>query len=137
MAWIPSHREFYRMVNYSNCGMSILKNPIFISLFSLAVLVHLTKLFGFSLPNSLAFYLNDLLCMPIVLSLCLAAVRWLKKDGHIYIPWVAIILITLYYSFHFEWLLPKFMSRYTADLIDVGLYFVGALLFYVFQKRLF
>jgi len=125
------------MVNYSNCGMSILKNPIFISLFSLAVLVHLTKLFGFSLPNSLAFYLNDLLCMPIVLSLCLAAVRWLKKDGHIYIPWVAIILITLYYSFHFEWLLPKFMSRYTADLIDVGLYFVGALLFYVFQKRLF
>ncbi|WP_370390466.1 hypothetical protein [uncultured Winogradskyella sp.] len=117
--------------------MSILKNPIFISLFSLAVLVHLTKLFGFSLPNSLAFYLNDLLCMPIVLSLCLAAVRWLKKDGHIYIPWVAIILITLYYSFHFEWLLPKFMSRYTADLIDVGLYFVGALLFYVFQKRLF
>lgn len=137
MARIPRHREFYRLVNYSHCRMSILKNPVFISLFSIAALVHLTKSFGFSLPNSVAFYLNDLLCMPIVLSLCLAAMRWLKKDQHIYMPWMAIILITLYYSFHFEWLLPRFMARYTADLTDVGLYFVGAIMFYVFQKWLF
>jgi len=75
--------------------------------------------------------------MPIILSLSLAAIRYLKKEDLLYIPPLAIFLITAYYSFHFEWLLPRFNVRYTSDWVDVLLYGIGSGLFYFFQKRLF
>ncbi len=117
--------------------MKILKHPVFITLLSVALIVYLENLLGFAMPRLISHYLNDLLCMPIVLSVCLALIRHLKKDDTIYVPLIIIVLITLYYSFHFEWLLPQFYIRYTADSIDVVLYSIGALMFYIFQKKLF
>lgn len=117
--------------------MKIVKHPIFILLIVVASVVYLAKLFDLKLPNFISFYLNDLLCMPIVFSLCLEAIRALKKDNSLYVPIGAIVVVTLYYVFHFEWLLPKFHARYTADVIDVELYVIGAFLFFRFQKRLF
>lgn len=117
--------------------MKILKHPIFILLVILASIVYTSNLLDWKLPHFIKFYLNDFLCMPIVLSICLASIRYLKNDNTIYVPIGVIIIITLYFSLHFEWLLPKFHERYTADFIDIGLYFLGALLFYKFQKYLF
>lgn len=117
--------------------MRILKHPVFIAISVLAVLIYLLKLLAFPMPKIISFYANDLLCMPIVLSICLALIRILKKDETLYVPLGIIGSITAYYAFHFEWLLPKFHHRYTADWIDVGLYIMGAFLFSKFQKRLF
>jgi len=117
--------------------MNIIKHPAFVFIIIVAAIIYAAKLMNVTLPKWTSFYLNDLLCMPIVLSLSLAAIRYLKKDDLLYIPPLAIILITAYYSFHFEWLLPQFNSRYTSDWIDVLLYVSGAGVFYAFQKRLF
>ena len=117
--------------------MRIIKHPVVITLVALASFVYLASLLGIRLPHLISFYLNDLLCMPVVLSICLALIRHFKKDETLYVPLGIIGMVTAYYAFHFEWLLPQFHDRYTADWMDVGLYSVGAFLFYKFQKRLF
>jgi len=75
--------------------------------------------------------------MPIVFSMSLAILRFIKKTNTIYVPLSIILIMTTYYAIYFEWLMPKLNTRYTGDLIDVFLCFLGAFLFYVFQKRLF
>lgn len=75
--------------------------------------------------------------MPIVLSLCLAVSRVIKKTETLYVPLVVVLLLTTYFSLHFEWLMPQISTRYTGDFIDVSLYYLGALLFYNLQKKLF
>ena len=47
-----------------------------------------------------------------------------------------IIVMTLYYSVIFEFILPKFSLKYTADYYDVLCYGIGAILFYYHQKKL-
>lgn len=117
--------------------MSIVKHPLYIFLSVIAIIVYWCKMAGVSLPNWIYFYLSDLLCMPLVFSTCLAIVRVLKKNNTIYVPFGAIIALTVYYSVYFECFLPQYNQRYTADIIDVALYFLGAILFYSYQKHLF
>jgi hypothetical protein len=75
--------------------------------------------------------------MPIVLSLCLAVSRAMQKTDTLYVPPIVVIILTTYFTLHFEWLMPQISIRYTADIIDISLYYLGALLFYNFQKKLF
>lgn len=117
--------------------MKILKSPILLLLCSIALLVYLARWTDISLPSWISLYLNDILCMPIILSLSLAIVRIIKKEPFVYAPTPAIIGLAFFYTVYFEWYLPKINERYTGDLIDVGLYFIGATLFFLFQKRLF
>ncbi len=117
--------------------MKILKNHIFLILCFFAFLIYLANKFSLPLPNWVYFYVNDLLCMPIVLGLSLAILRFIKKTDSIYVPLGIILLMTAYYAFYFEWLMPQLHTRYTGDLIDVFLYFFGAILFFFFQKKLF
>ncbi len=79
-------------------------------------------------------YLNDLLCMPIILSICLKVVQVLKKDSSIRISLFSVLSLATFYSLYFEIILPLFMERYTADVYDVNLYFTGALLFFFLQE---
>lgn len=117
--------------------MSILKHPLFLTLSTLAIAIYLAKMGDVQLPQWIYFYFSDFLCMPVVLSVCLASVRIAKKNNTIFIPLGAIIGLTVYYAMYFEWLLPQYNPRYTADIVDVALYILGAGLFYGFQKRLY
>ncbi|MFD1615003.1 hypothetical protein [Gelatiniphilus marinus] len=117
--------------------MNILKHPIFIGVCTLALAIYLAKISHVNLPNWVFFYLSDLLCMPFVFSLCLVVVRLINKDNTLLIPLGPIIALTVFYAMYFEWLLPQYIARYTADIIDVFLYIAGAGLFYKFQKRLY
>lgn len=117
--------------------MKILKHPLFISVCLVALAIYFAKMYCVALPNWMRFYLNDLLCMPIVLSLCLATVRILKKDDTLFIPLWSAIGLTVCYVVYFEWFLPQYNSRYTADIIDVALYVMGSGLFYRFQKKIY
>ena len=90
---------------------------------------------GVLLPSIVRFYVNDFLIVPIVLFFCLKLIR--KINGSIKITFTIfqVLYISLFYSVIFEYWLPKFHPRYTADTIDVFLYFSGGLVFYILQKK--
>lgn len=117
--------------------MSILKNPLFIGIFALSLGIYLAKIIGLILPSWIHNYLSNVLCMPLVLSLCLVVVRMIHKNNSLFVPMGAVIGLTLYYALYFEWWLPQNNTRYTTDIIDVVLYIVGSALFYIFQKKIY
>ncbi|MDT0643008.1 hypothetical protein RM553_09235 [Zunongwangia sp. F363] len=71
--------------------------------------------------------------MPVVLGICLKTVQWLKQDKQLNLKILPILSLTVFYSLYFELLLPEIMSRYTADFLDVIMYFSGAVLFFLMQ----
>lgn len=117
--------------------MKILKHPVFYLSVLVASVIYSAQRLQLPLPDWMYFYVNDFLCMPIVLSLSLAILRRIKKTETLYVPLAVVLGLTTYFAIYFEWFMPQVNTRYTADIIDVVLYFVGALLFFSLQKRLF
>ncbi|MFK7832948.1 MAG: hypothetical protein AB8B52_06710 [Winogradskyella sp.] len=117
--------------------MTILKHPIVIVSVFLASILYTANRLELPLPNWVYFYVNDFLCMPIVLSLCLASLRLIKKTETLYVPLSVVLALTLYFALFFEILIPQINARYTFDVIDIVLYILGALLFFKYQKTLF
>lgn len=115
--------------------MKTISNPIAVSILVSGLLLYLAKLFQLNLPNWVHFYAADLLCMPIVLIVILALLRYFYSNQHFIIPISAIVSLTIYYALFFEWLLPKISQRYTADWLDVLMYAIGASAFYLLQKK--
>ncbi|AZQ58145.1 hypothetical protein EJ994_04730 [Maribacter sp. MJ134] len=116
------------------CGITYVKRFYFPVFVIIALVVYTLQRFSVALPSLINNYLNDLLCMPIVLKIAQLAVRYLKKDGSIQLPIALVGILALGYACYFEWFLPQFNSRYTADGIDVFLYFMGALFFVVVER---
>tara|TARA_R110000850_G_scaffold277058_1_gene421933 strand:- start:177674 stop:178039 length:366 start_codon:yes stop_codon:yes gene_type:complete len=114
--------------------MILLKKPLIIFMFAAALAVYLLQWRQVPLPSLINNYLNNLLCMPVVLTVCLALLQLIKKNYTLTIPIFVIASVTFYYSVYFEWYLPKVNTRYTADVIDVFLYILGAVIFYYLQK---
>ncbi|QDO93313.1 hypothetical protein FNB79_04775 [Formosa sediminum] len=117
--------------------MNILKHPVFIAGLVVASSIYSASILNLPLPNWITFYVNDALCMPLVLSICLIGVRLIKADQDRYLPLLPIVLLTLFYALVFERWLPKSNPRYTADWVDVALYCLGSLLFFIFQRKLY
>lgn len=117
--------------------MKIIKHPLFNCILLTAIIIYLAQKLHLPLPKWLYFYVNDFLCMPLVLSLCLAVLRVLLKKENLYVPFLVVLGLTSYFAFYFEWLMPQINTRYTSDIIDIVLYFSGAFLFFWFQKRIF
>ncbi|MFD2551665.1 hypothetical protein ACFSQP_07545 [Bizionia sediminis] len=117
--------------------MKILAQPVFYISIGIAASIYFAQRLNIPLPSWINNYVNDFLCMPIVLSISLAILRFIKKTEDLFVPLPVILGLTLYFSVYFEWFMPQVSARYTADFIDVGLYFIGALLFFRYQKRLF
>lgn len=99
-----------------------------------ALVIYITQRLNIALPSLIDNYVNDFLCVPIVLGGILFLTQWLKKDDNYRFSFTFIIFIASYYSFYFEYYLPKDNPRYTADWIDVLLYFSGALTFFFYKK---
>lgn len=97
--------------------------------------IYLAQQFEITLPKIVNNYVNDLLILPIVLTICLFILRWSRGDKSYTIPIGVIMYICAFYGFVFEYLLPKFHPRYTADFIDAFLYFLGGIVFYFLQKK--
>lgn len=109
-----------------------LRHPlVFVSI--LLFLVHqiIEKGFNYSIPISDA-YLDDLVCMPIILGLGTQIIQWIHPVKNLYfLDKNAIIITVVFYSILFEAILPFVNpSIYTADWIDIVMYSVGAILFY-------
>ena len=87
-------------------------------------------------PPLLAFYLADVLALPLELTL----LRWLMRrfyfqrpDFVLPFPWVVGTWLT--FSLWFEGLLPYFSTTATADPLDVVAYAVGGLIFWRWLNR--
>lgn len=85
------------------------------------------------LPKLIRFYVNDFLIIPIVLYTCLFVIQKLKGKKNSKLSFLNIIYLCVLYSILFEYWFPKFHPRYTADYIDVVLYFISGILFYFLQ----
>jgi hypothetical protein len=108
-------------------------HPIFVGSLAVYILIRLLRKNNYDIPEWINGYLTDLICIPIVLMICLALVRSIKRDSLIEIkPWL-IALICIEYALIFEWFLPQKSSIYTADWIDVLMYFFGGIIFFFTQ----
>jgi cell division protein FtsW (lipid II flippase) len=106
----------------------------FVVALALGSTIYLAQSYDVQLPNLVNNYVNDLLIVPIVLTLCLYFMSWLKQDDKYRLPLYLILYISAIYAVLFELILPNYYQRYTADTIDVMLYFLGGFFFYGLQR---
>lgn len=110
-----------------------LKHPVFLLCLLLAVTNQfLEKAFGVFVPV-VHSYLDDLLCMPIVLSLGLAAYR-IAIPSYLLKP-IHMISVLVLYSVYFEYHLPQVSSTATSDAWDILMYIIGLTVFSYFINR--
>ncbi len=103
--------------------------------FTVGLSIYTAQLVHMVLPTVVNNYVNDFIILPIVLSLGLIAIRKLRNDDTITIPLSLIVALATGYAIYFEYFLPTFYPRYTADIIDVLLYYVSGILFFFVQKK--
>ena len=117
--------------------MEILKSPIFtISVFLFAVHQFLQKYLEISVPY-IGLYLDNLLAMPIILTLLLAERRFLFKKGKYYrLPLLDVVVATAYIAFITEVIFPLLSEEFTTDWWDLLFYALGSLVFYLTVNRL-
>lgn len=103
---------------------------IFFSIIGISV--YIMQMLGTKLPLFVNNHLNDLLIIPI--NLFAVQLLWGVLAGTIVFLRLGIVATcVLFYSIVFEYILPQFNSRYTADWWDVLCYLSGGLLFWLYQ----
>ncbi len=85
-------------------------------------------------PWWLRHYLDDLLCLPLVLTATLFVLRFFY-GAHVRLSGYHVAFTVLYFSLAFEVFFPQFMPRYTGDWVDAVLYAAGGIIFYRFLNR--
>ncbi|PSK97604.1 magnesium citrate secondary transporter [Cecembia rubra] len=116
--------------------MRVIKNPYFLlSCLLFWTNQYLEKVKDIYIPYVHA-YLDDLLAMPVVLGITLQVFQWIhpQKAKFSFTP-VQVLVAWLYFSFLFEFLLPKCSDIYVSDPLDVLMYGLGSLLFYRMINR--
>lgn len=110
---------------------SLFRRPVFVAAAVAYALYRIALPLGL-VPPLFRFYLADLLCMPLVLTIALFVQRavFARNAFLVYTP-QQVGLAVLYCSVMFEGVLPHFMERYTADWWDVLAYAAGGVLFQV------
>ncbi|NDK54837.1 magnesium citrate secondary transporter [Pontibacter sp. BT213] len=80
-------------------------------------------------------YLDDLLCMPLVLTITLATERLYFSNNYFVLPLRYSLVAAVLVSIYFEVILPLFSPVYTPDAVDVLCYSVGVVVFQVLINR--
>jgi hypothetical protein len=114
--------------------MNLLIKPFFLSLVSLYAINKLVILWADNIPIFFKNYFSDLLFLPLVLIICLAVILYVKKETALKLTFLMVITLTLFYSWFFEIYAPKIYPNQIGDLIDVVMYFIGAIIFLIYQK---
>lgn len=95
-----------------------------------AAVIYTLQRLDVGIPGWINNYVNDFLCIPLLLEYMSIVLKKLKNDPNYKFPLAFIFVLASYYSFYFEYYLPAHNPRYTSDIIDVILYFSGGLLYY-------
>ena len=101
----------------------------------IALSVYTLQKLNVPLPKFVNNYVNDLLCLPLVLGALTLLIRYFKKDKYFIFPLSLVLFLATYYSVYFEYYMPKVNPRYTADWIDVALYFSSSISFFLIQNN--
>lgn len=112
-----------------------MKHSFFWIAVSIGTIIYICQRLGISLPWYINNYLNDLLIVPIVLYIARFLLRKMYHQPQLSISLPMTLAMVTFYALFFELLMPKVMQRYTADWIDVFLYFLGGIVFYLFQNK--
>ncbi|MCB9273996.1 MAG: hypothetical protein H6564_08135 [Lewinellaceae bacterium] len=112
---------------------SSFRSPVFLLSLALFIGHQLSqKVLRISVPLADG-YLDNLLCMPLLLPGLQLQQRWLfgkraLSAGDIWIATAFVAVVS-------EWLFPRLSVAFTADAWDVAAYFAGGLGYYFFQKK--
>ena len=115
--------------------MHPLKNYYFITGCLLYLFVQLCRTLSIKFPILINSYLTDLLFIPLLLFFTIWLLRIIKRDKKIKLSVFKLIFTWLFISIVFEYYLPQKNSIYTADIVDVFMYFFGTVSFYFLQKK--
>ena len=81
-------------------------------------------------------YFEDIIALPIILKSSLLIInRGFKRFKSYRIALIDVVIITVGFSFYYEWLLPKLDSRFSSDIYDVLCYFLGMVIFLFYLNR--
>jgi hypothetical protein len=110
--------------------MEVLKSPVFI-ICSLLFILHqlMQKVLDMHYPL-IDRYLDNLLAMPIILTLLLVERRFLFRRKTYRLTVLEVVLATLFVILVAEIAFPLFSEDFTTDWWDVLFYALGSLLFY-------
>ncbi|NUQ26157.1 MAG: hypothetical protein HUU34_19580 [Saprospiraceae bacterium] len=110
--------------------MRLFTHPVFVISALVFVLHQITqKILGISIPVADA-HLDNVLCLPILLSMLLAERRWWWRRADYVIPASEVAIITIFLTLLFELAFPYWSAAFTADYWDAAAYAVGAGVFY-------
>jgi hypothetical protein len=115
--------------------MKLLIKPYFVILCLIYFATRYLKSTDLILPIFIKNHLTDLLCMPIILTICLVGVRLIRRLPNYVLNPFMIFSMTVFYAVIFEYLAPKSNPNQTGDWIDVGMYVLGGLGYWVIQRR--
>lgn len=115
--------------------MKTLLQPYFLILLSLSSTVYLFQITSTKIPQVVNNYFNDLVCLPIVLTICLCSVRIIKRNNIIALNSYEVVSVFILYSILFELVFPTFLERYTCDYWDILMYFLGSCIFYILWNK--
>lgn len=108
--------------------MIMLRKYYYITCLILFLIIYGTQKLGYTLPYYIQNYGSNLICMPIILKTIQLILKFAFKKN-IRLGYINIISVTFYFSWYFEYYLPKHDTRYTADPYDVFLYFIGSFVY--------
>ena len=117
-------------------SVTILLHPLFLICSFLYIVNQLIeRVYHIHLPIVHA-YLDDVLCMPVVLTVTLAAMQKLYGKPDMCLSRNQVIGTVLYFALVLEITLPYYAPGiYTADSLDVLFYGIGAFAFYYIIQR--
>ncbi len=111
------------------------RKVLYFTMVFIALTIYMMQRLNLPLPTIVNNYANDLLYLPLVLGAIEFIIRCVKRDSSFRLPLCFVILLAISYSIFFEYYLPKVNSRYTADWIDVVLYFVGGIVYFFIGNK--
>lgn len=114
-----------------------IRDPVFVVSVSLYLINEFIILeYGIFKTGFIAFYFNDFLLVPVVLPILLFISKKLKlRLVDIPPTLLELIIPLLIWSVLFEFIFPYFISKGTADLLDILFYFLGGLLSWMIWNR--
>ena len=99
-----------------------------------AAIIYFCQFMEFGVPKLINNHFNDFVCIPIVLKICQYAVRYIKSNQELILPVFLQLCVTSIFCVYFEYVLPKYNSRYTGDSLDVVMYLLGMLFFLIIEQ---
>lgn len=115
--------------------MKTLLNFWFIGFSLIWFTIYSSNLLGHQFYWLIQFYLLDLIAVPILSQLGLWWMRLIKGKANELLSIWHIAFIVLSLSLVFELYMPKHQNRYTADVWDILMYFLGGLFFYFIMNK--